>query len=66
MTIEELTPEAVALLRSLINNPQPMQDSPLLQLLMADRMVMGSPNKVHITAAGKRLLAQWEAARTVI
>lgn len=63
MTIEELTPEAVAILRSLVNNPQPVEDSPLLHLLMSDRTVMGSPAKVHLTAAGKRLLAAYEAAR---
>lgn len=28
---------------------------------MADRMVMGSPNKVVITAQGGRLLAMYEA-----
>lgn len=63
MTIEELTPEAVALLKSLVNNPHPITDSPLLQLLMADRLVMGSPNKVHATQSGLRLLGQYEAAR---
>jgi hypothetical protein len=63
MTIEELTPEAVALMRSLINNPQAVPDSPLLQLLFADRIVMGSPAKVHLTAAGKRLLMAYEVAK---
>lgn len=62
MNVEELTPEAVVLLRSLVNNSRPLDDSPLLQLLMADRVVMGSPAKVHITAHGKRLLAAFEAA----
>ena len=62
MTIEELTPEAVALLRSLVNNSRAIEDGPLLQLLFADRMVMGSPGKVHLTAHGKRLLAAYEAA----
>ncbi|HEY8358424.1 MAG TPA: hypothetical protein VIL30_13285 [Ramlibacter sp.] len=62
MTIDELTPEAVALLKSLIHNPHPIADSPLLQLLMADRLVMGSPNKVHVTQQGSRLLAQYEDA----
>lgn len=57
MTIEELTPEAVALLKSLVNNPRATEDSPLLQLLMADRLVMGSPNKAVITGMGERLLA---------
>jgi hypothetical protein len=64
MTIDELTPEAVALLRSLINNPSPVEDSPLLQLLMADRMVMGSPTKVHLTGSGSRLIAAYAAAET--
>lgn len=59
-----LTPEAVALLKSLVHNPHPIEDSPLLQLLMADRLVMGSPNKVHITQQGGRLLAQYEAEGT--
>jgi hypothetical protein len=63
MTFEELTPEAVALLRSLVNNSRAIEDSPLLQMLMADRVIMGSPAKVHITAHGKRLLAAYEAGR---
>jgi hypothetical protein len=63
MTIDELTPEAVALLRALVLKSQPMESSPLLSLLMADRVVMGSPAKVHITANGKRLLAAYEAAQ---
>jgi hypothetical protein len=62
MTIEELTPDAVAILKSLVHNPQPILDGPLLQLLMADRLVMGSPAKVHITQQGGRLLSQHEAA----
>ncbi|WP_108398279.1 hypothetical protein [Devosia submarina] len=63
MTIEELTPEAVAILKSLVNNPHPIDDSPILQLLFADKLIMGSPNKVHATQSGLRLLAQYEAAR---
>ncbi|MGB3336942.1 MAG: hypothetical protein WBA73_07180 [Devosia sp.] len=63
MTIEELTPEAVALMRSLINEPQAIPDSPLLQLLLADRVFMGSPVKVHITMQGKRLLVAYELSR---
>jgi hypothetical protein len=63
MKAEELTPEAVALLRSLVNNSHAVEESPLLQLLSADGLVMGSSTKTHITAAGKRLLAQYEAAR---
>ncbi|HEY8360891.1 MAG TPA: hypothetical protein VIL30_25815 [Ramlibacter sp.] len=62
MTIEELTPEAVALLKSLVHNPHAIEDSPLLQLLMADRLVMGSPSEVHITQQGGRLLSQHEVA----
>lgn len=62
MKLEELTPEAVALLRSLINNPHAIEDGPLLQRLMADRMVMGSPAKVHVTGAGKRLLMAYVLA----
>ena len=63
MTIEEPTPEAAAMLRSPFNNSRPIEDSALLQLLMADRLVMGSPAKVQITANGKRLLAVYEASR---
>lgn len=63
MTIDELTPEAAALLRSLINNPQPVEDNSLVQLLMADRLIMGSVNKAHLTSQGKRLLAAYEAAK---
>lgn len=62
MTLEELTPEAVALMKSLSNNPHAIEDSPLLQLLMADRVIMGSPAKVHLTGSGGRLLAKYEAA----
>lgn len=64
MTIEELTPEAAALLRSLIHNPRAIEDSPLLQLLMADRIVMGSPANVHVTGAGKRLLLAYVLAES--
>jgi hypothetical protein len=60
MTIEELTPETVAILKSLVNNPHPIEGSPLLQLLFADHLLMGSPNKVHATQSGLRLLAQYE------
>ncbi|HEY8360485.1 MAG TPA: hypothetical protein VIL30_23775 [Ramlibacter sp.] len=63
MTVEELTPEAVALLRILSNNPHPIEDGPVLQLLMADRLVMGSAAKVRATQQGLRLLAQFEASR---
>ena len=59
MTLEELTPEIVALLRGLVINPHAVDDGPLLQLLMADRVVMGSPAKIHMTGQGKRLLAAW-------
>jgi hypothetical protein len=63
MTIEELTPEAVAILKSLVNKPHPIEDSPTLRLLFAARMVMGLPAKVHATQSGLRLLSQYEAAR---
>lgn len=63
MTLEELTPEAVALMTKLVNNPQPVEDSALLRLLMADRVVMGSPNKVCMTRSGGRLLAAYRAAQ---
>lgn len=63
MTIEELTPDAIAILKSLVHAPRAIEDSPTLQLLFVDRMVMGSPAKVHCTAQGKRLLARWQAAQ---
>ncbi|MDB5612472.1 MAG: hypothetical protein JWQ22_125 [Devosia sp.] len=59
MTLEEITPQIVALLRGLVSNPHAVDDGPLLQLLMADRVAMGSPAKVHMTGQGKRLLAAW-------
>jgi hypothetical protein len=31
MTIEELTPEAIAIMKQLLNSPQVMDDSPILQ-----------------------------------
>jgi hypothetical protein len=61
MTVDELTPEGVAILKSLINNPHAIPGSPLLQLLMADRLVMGSPSQVHATGQGLLLLAQYRA-----
>ncbi|MBU1333233.1 MAG: hypothetical protein KJ944_17865 [Alphaproteobacteria bacterium] len=60
--MEELTPEALTLLKSLINRPHPVEDGPLLQLLLADRLVMGGPSKVHLTGSGKRLLAMHASA----
>jgi len=57
MTLEELTPEAIALMKRLLHNPQPVEDTPTLQLLRADRIVMGVA-KVHLTATGGRLLQQ--------
>lgn len=57
MTEEELTPEAVAILKSLVGNPHQIEDSATLQLLIADRLVMGSQTKWHITSQGGRLLA---------
>ena len=65
MEIEELTPEAVAILKRLVNTPQPMEDSPILQLLFADRLVMGSLRKVNITAKGGRMLAKLNAGQPV-
>jgi hypothetical protein len=61
MKLEELTPETVALMRKLINNPSPVEDRPLLRLLLADRLVMGSPAKVHLTGQGQRILAAYAA-----
>ena len=63
MTIEELTPEALALLRSLLNNPHEIEDSALTQLLMADMLIMGTLDNAHLTAMGKRLLAAYEMAQ---
>jgi hypothetical protein len=65
MELEELTPEAVAILKSLVNKPHPMDDSPTLQLLFADRLVMGSLRKVNITAKGGRMLARFSAGQPV-
>jgi hypothetical protein len=59
MTVEELTPEAVAILESLINNPHPLPDGPVLQLLMAERLVKGSPHKVYATSQGLQILAEY-------
>lgn len=59
--MEELTPEAVALMRRLLHNPHAVEDTALLQLLMADRVVMGNPAKVHLTGQGQRLLAAYAA-----
>lgn len=61
MTLDEITPEAAALMRKLINNPSPVEDSALLRLLLADRLVMGSPARVHLTGQGQRLLAAYAA-----
>jgi hypothetical protein len=62
MTVEELTPEAVAILESLINNPHPIPDGPVLQLLIAERLVMGSPDKAYATSQGLQLLAEYIVA----
>ena len=59
MTIDELTPEAIAILKSLVNNPHPIPDPPLLQLVIADRLVTRGPAKVHATGQRLRLLAQY-------
>lgn len=61
MAIEGPTPAAVALLKSLIHNLRLIMDSPLLRLLVADRMVMGFPAKVHTTQQGGSFLAKYEA-----
>lgn len=57
MIIEELPPESFAILRSLVNKPYAIENSPVLQLLFVDKLVMGSPAEVYITRAGGRLLA---------
>lgn len=62
MRVEELTPAALGLLRRLSINPSQVADGPLLHLLLADRLVMGSPDQVHLTSDGKRLLAAYEAS----
>jgi hypothetical protein len=62
MTWTELTPEAVAVLKALLGGPRPVEDSPLLQLLLADRLVKGSPERIQITQQGSRLLAHYVAA----
>jgi hypothetical protein len=61
MTIEELTPEAIAILKSVVIAPRAIEESPTLQLMFVDRLVMGTPDKVVCTAEGKRLLARWQA-----
>ena len=61
MKIDELTPEAIAMLKSLVSNPHEIEDSPTLQLLLEDGMAMGSPAKVHITQSGRVLIAQYIA-----
>ena len=61
MKLEELTPEAIAILKSLVSNPHAIEDSPTLQLLLADRLVMGSPAKIHITQSGRSLIAKYHA-----
>ena len=61
MKLEELTPEAIAILKSLVSNPHAIDDSPTLQLLLADRLVMSSPPKTHITQSGRTLIAKYNA-----
>ena len=63
MTLDEFTPEAVALMAKLRHNPQPVEDSALLQLLLADRILMGSTNMAHLTRSGGRLLAAYRLLR---
>ena len=46
-TLEERTPEAVALMKSLVNNAHAVEDTALVRLLMADRVLMGSTNMAH-------------------
>jgi hypothetical protein len=62
MTPQELTPEAAAILKSLSAGPRALEDSPMLQLLLADRPVMDSSEKIQITQQGRRLLGQYVAA----
>jgi hypothetical protein len=62
MTWEELTPEAVAVLKALRSGPRAIEDGPLLQLLLADHLVKGSPDKIQMTQLGSRLLGQYLAA----
>lgn len=47
----DLSPEAVAILRSLINNPHHVEDSPALRELAGRRFAMGVA-KVHPTTMG--------------
>lgn len=57
-----LSPEAVALLKSLINNPRAVEDGPILRELFEPRFAMGSPAKVHATARGRLYLDRLEKA----
>ena len=61
MKVDELTREAVAILKSLVSNPHPIKESPTLQLVLADRLVMASPSKTHITQSGRTLIAKYNA-----
>lgn len=58
MTIEDLTPEATAIMKSLMDNPHAVEDSSTLELLKAERLVMGNAQKMHLTAQGGRMLQQ--------
>lgn len=46
-----LSPEAVAILRTLIDNPHHIEDSPALRELLEQRYAMGVA-KVHATTGG--------------
>lgn len=52
MDTPNLSPEAIELLKTLINNPHPVADSPALQELFSIRFAMGSPSKAHATSNG--------------
>ena len=52
MDTPSLSPEAIALLKTLINSPHAVPDSPALQELFAVRYAMGSPAKAHATSNG--------------
>lgn len=54
-----LSPEAVAILRSLIDNPHHVADSPALRELLAPRYAMGVA-KVHATSKGGRYIQQMD------
>ncbi|WP_052726312.1 hypothetical protein [Devosia epidermidihirudinis] len=63
MTTTPLSPEAVAILRSLINNPHHVEDSSALRELLDRRYAMGVA-KVHATTSGDIYLAKLAAQTT--